>query len=326
MLVTGGAGYVGSHVCKQLALRGLEPVSYDNLTRGHRELVKWGPLEEGDILDQSRLEAMLKRYQPAAVMHFAALAYVGESVDKPELYQRVNVEGSRSLLRAMTAAKTPKLVFSSTCSTYGNPQYSPIDERHPQRPVNPYGMTKLDIERDMSGWAKETGGEGVIFRYFNAAGADPDGEIGEWHEPETHLIPLALAAASGEIESLTIHGNDYDTPDGTCVRDYIHVTDLASAHLLGLAYGPGAGRVAAFNLGNGIGYSVDEVVRAVSGVTGVDVPHQYGPRRPGDPPRLIGDASLATKVLGWKPALAELERIVGTAWQWYRRSSKFPSG
>jgi len=317
VLVTGGAGYVGSHTCKALAVAGYEPVTYDNLDRGHRELVKWGPLEEGDILDLQRLAKVLKRYRPIAVMHFAALAYVGESVEKPELYQRVNVDGSRSLLQAMTEAGIDKLVFSSTCSTYGDPQYTPMDERHPQAPVNPYGRTKLEMEHAISRWAADTAGKGVIFRYFNAAGADPEGETGEWHEPETHLIPLALAAAAGDLRELTIHGSDYDTPDGTCIRDYIHVTDLADAHLLGLELTSGRGTVEAFNLGTGTGFSVDDVVRVTAEVTGRTVPYRHGPRRPGDPSRLVAEASLAKRVLGWNPSRSELKSIIGHAWVWH---------
>ena len=319
VLVTGGAGYVGSHTCKALAIGGYEPITYDNLDRGHRELVKWGPLEEGDLVDRRRLDEVLKRYRPVAVMHFAALTYVAESVEQPDLYRRVNVEGSRMLLQAMADAGVRRIVFSSSAAIYGNPHGVPITEEHPKRPVNPYGQTKLDMEREIERWARDTAGKGVIFRYFNAAGADPEGETGEWHEPETHLIPLALAAAAGDLHELTIYGSDYDTPDGTCIRDYIHVTDLADAHLLGLEHSLGSGAVEAFNLGTGTGFSVDEVVRVTAEVTGRPVPHRHGPRRPGDPSRLVADASLATRTLGWSPRLSALPDIVRTAWQWHQR-------
>jgi UDP-arabinose 4-epimerase len=319
ILVTGGAGYIGSHACKQLSLAGYEPITYDNLERGHRELVKWGPLEQGDILDRDRITEVCKRYRPIAAMHFAALCYVGESVEQPELYQRVNVDGSMSLLRALAAAKVPKMIFSSTCATYGDPVEVPMTEQHPQAPVNPYGETKLAMEGKIRHWAEETGGEAVLFRYFNAAGADPDGETGEWHEPETHLIPLALEVAAGDRDALTIFGDDYPTPDGTCVRDYIHVTDLAEAHCLGLDYRAGQGVTSAFNLGNGNGFSVKEVAETVASVTGREVAVEIGERREGDPPRLVGDATLARQQLGWTPALFELEQIIKTAWDWYRR-------
>ena len=318
ILVTGGAGYIGSHACKQLAKAGYEPITYDNLDRGHRELVKWGPLEEGDILDQAFLTEVCKHYKPAAVMHFAALCYVGESMAKPDLYQRVNVEGSMSLLNAMTLAGVNKMIFSSTCATYGEPQEVPITEAHPQHPVNPYGETKLEMERAITQWAESSDSEAVLFRYFNAAGADPDTETGEWHQPETHLVPLALAAAAGDLDELTIHGNDYPTPDGTCVRDYIHVTDLADAHLLGLEYEEGKGTTSTFNLGNGNGFSVMEVVETVAVVTGREVPYTVGERRPGDPPRLVGDATLARDQLGWLPKLTALEEIIATGWKWYQ--------
>jgi len=317
ILVTGGAGYIGSHACKLLAGAGYEPVTYDNLSRGHKELVKWGPLEEGDLRDLERLEAVCERYRPFAVMHFAALISVGESMEQPELYRQVNVDGSRTLLRAMTAAGVTKMVFSSSCAIYGNPQNVPITESHPREPVNPYGKTKLEVEHEIEQWAASTGGQGVLFRYFNAAGADPEGETGEWHEPETHLVPLALQVASGELAELTVYGTDYPTADGTCVRDYIHVMDLAEAHLLGLDYASGAGGCTAFNLGNGNGFSVTEVIGTIEQVTGRSVPHRYGARRPGDPPSLVGDASLARSELGWSPRLHRLEDIIRTAWRWH---------
>ncbi len=321
ILVTGGAGYIGSHVCKQLAHMGYEPVTYDNLDRGHRELVKWGPLEEGDILNGGRLAEVMHQYQPEAVMHFAALCYVGESVQKPELYRRVNVYGGMSLLNAMTLCGVNKIIFSSTCATYGEPREVPITESHPQNPVNPYGETKLEMEQAIIEWAESTGGTAVMFRYFNAAGADPDSDTGECHEPETHLIPLALQAAAGDIEALMIHGDDYPTPDGTCIRDYIHVTDLADAHVLGLDQPQVAGETNVFNLGNGNGFSVREVISAVETVTGRPVPVQVGDRRVGDPPRLVGDSSLAREDLGWNPQRDDLETIIETAWKWYKNNN-----
>ena len=324
VLVTGGAGYIGSHACKLLARSGLEPVTYDNLERGHRKLVRWGPLEEGDILDQARLTAVCKRYRPRAVMHFAALAYVGESMAQPERYQRTNVDGGRTLLKAMAEAKVKRLVFSSTCAVYGEPRFTPITEDHPLAPVNPYGRTKAAMEQEIERWASAIDGEAIAFRYFNAAGADPEGEIGECHEPETHLVPLALQAAGSDENPVIVFGDDWPTPDGTCIRDYIHVTDLAEAHLLGLEYSEGPGGMRVFNLGNGRGYSVLEILEAASRMTGRHVPYRIGQRRPGDPPHLVGDASRALTLLGWKPRYHSLDEIIRTAWNWHRTSSDRP--
>lgn len=322
VLVTGGAGYIGSQACKQLAASGFEPVTYDSLERGHRELVKWGPLVEGDLLDRERLASLLKRLRPAAVMHFAGLISVGESTEHPERYQRANVEGSLSLLHAMAEAKVPRWVFSSTAAVYGEPQTVPLDESHPLEPVNPYGQTKLDTERHGARWAADTGGSVVAFRYFNAAGADLDGDTGEWHEPETHLVPLALAAAAGDIDRLTVYGDDYDTPDGTCIRDYIHVADLADAHLLGLHQGVSRGATDIFNLGNGAGFSVRDVLRITQKVTGREVPFEIGPRRAGDPPRLVANAERARERLGWQPQHSDLSDILGSAWAWYQKLAR----
>ncbi|NNL94057.1 MAG: UDP-glucose 4-epimerase GalE [Xanthomonadales bacterium] len=319
VLVTGGAGYIGSHCCKLLAAEGFEPVTYDNLFRGHRELVKWGPFVEGDIRDRDLLEKTIRRYRPAAVMHFAALSYVGESVENPGLYHSVNVGGSEVLLRAMTACKVKQVVFSSTCATYGIPESMPIDEQHPQQPVNPYGVTKLAVEQAIGKWSAETNGSSVMLRYFNAAGADPELETGEWHEPETHLIPLALAAADGQGPGLTIFGDDYPTPDGTCIRDYIHVTDLVQAHLLAMRTDAPAGESQAYNLGNGEGFSVRQVVDAVEQVTGKAVPVSNGARREGDPASLVGSSARARRDLGWQPRFDDLGSIIATAWGWYQQ-------
>ena len=320
VLVTGGAGYIGSHACKALAKAGHVPVVYDNLVYGHREAVRWGPLVEGDIGDRSCLDATIREHRPEAVMHFAGYAYVGESVSDPGKYYRNNVAGSLTLLEAMRDHGIGRLVFSSTCATYGLPQYTPMDEHHPQQPINPYGASKLMVERMIGDFAGAHGLRAISLRYFNAAGADPDGEIGEDHSPETHLIPLALAAALGSIPQLTIFGDDYGTDDGTCIRDYVHVSDLAQAHVLaveGLA-GTSPG-LRAFNLGNGSGYSVKQVVSAVERVTGHRVPLRIGSRRSGDPARLVSASDCARKELGWQPRIAGLDEIIATAWAWAKR-------
>jgi UDP-arabinose 4-epimerase len=315
LLVTGGAGYIGSHACKQLDRAGFEPVTFDNLARGHRELVKWGPLEVGDLADVCRLIEVVERYRPVAVMHFAALAYVGESVREPLEYYRNNVAGSANLLQAMQRMEQPLIIFSSTCATYGEPDAVPIREDHPQRPVNPYGRSKLMVEQMIADMARAHGYGYVNLRYFNADGADPDGETGELHEPETHLIPLALQAAAGHGPQLQVFGEDYPTPDGTCIRDYIHVTDLADVHVLSLQHLLGGGDSASLNLANGNGFSVREVLEAVERVAGRPVPHEVAGRRPGDPPMLVGDATLARRILGWRPRYADLDTIIETAWK-----------
>lgn len=317
IIVTGGAGYVGSHTCKLLHEAGYTPVVVDNLSRGHRWAVQWGPLEPADLLDQQHVEDILRQYRPQAVLHFAALAYVGESVSEPGLYYENNVVGSLRLLDAMRACGVDRIVFSSTCATYGEPQWLPLDETHPQAPINPYGASKLMVERLLADYAAAYDLRSVALRYFNAAGADPGGVIGELHEPETHLIPLILQVAAGERAALTIHGEDYDTPDGTCVRDYIHVCDLGSAHLRALESMKEQPGARAYNLGNGAGYSVREVVQSVERVTGQPVRCEAGPRRPGDPPRLVADANRARSELGWVPRLAALDAMVETAWAWW---------
>jgi UDP-arabinose 4-epimerase len=319
VLVTGGAGYIGSHACKALAKAGYTPIAYDNLIYGHEWAVKWGPFEQGDILDRKRLDEAIRQYQPAAIMHFAAYAYVGESVEDPGKYYRNNVVGSLTLLEAMRDNDIKNFVFSSTCATYGEPEQIPIPEDHNQAPINPYGHSKLMIEQMLSDFEVAHNLKSVSLRYFNAAGADPDGETGEDHDPETHLIPLVLDAATGKRPSITIFGDDYDTPDGTCIRDYIHVTDLADAHVRALKYLEQDGKTTKYNLGNGKGFSVKEVIDTAKKVTGKEIPVVIGKRRPGDPPRLVGDAERIRKELNWQPQYAELETIIETAWRWHQR-------
>jgi UDP-glucose-4-epimerase GalE len=320
ILVTGGAGYVGSHACKALAAAGHAPVVYDSLARGHRELVRWGPLEVGDLRDAARLDEVFARHRPAAVLHFAALAYVGESVQDPGLYYRNNVGGTLELLEAMRRAKVGTLVFSSTCATYGIPERMPIDEDTPQRPINPYGTTKLVVERALADFDAAYGLRSVSLRYFNAAGCDPDGETGEIHEPETHIIPRVLMAATGELAQVDIFGTDYPTPDGTCLRDYIHVADLAQGHVQALDYLERGGATTAINLGTGRAFSVREVIAAAERVTGRRIPVRETGRRAGDPPVLVADARRARATLGFAPRFTEIGPIVETAWRWHIRS------
>jgi UDP-glucose-4-epimerase GalE len=319
ILVTGGAGYIGGHACKALARAGYLPVTYDNLVYGHRAAVKWGPLKEGDINDRRQLESVMQKYKPDAVMHFAAYAYVGESVDNPSKYYHNNAVGTLILLEAMRQNNINNFIFSSTCATYGIPQQIPIPEHHFQNPINPYGRTKLIIEWILQDFAAAYGLKFISLRYFNAAGADPDAEIGEDHSPETHLIPLVLDVALGKSNQIKVFGTDYDTPDGTCVRDYIHVSDLAAAHLLALEYLRSQKASDVFNLGNGNGFSVRQVIDAAAKVTGCNISYVDSERRPGDPPVLIGDAKKIKQVLGWQPALHKLETIIETAWQWHKK-------
>jgi UDP-glucose-4-epimerase GalE len=321
VLVTGGAGYIGSHTAKTLAEAGFEPVVLDNLQRGHREAVRWGPLVVADVGDRSALDRIFTEYRIEAVLHFAAFAYVGESMQSPELYFRNNLVNSLGLLEAMHDRGVRKMVFSSTCATYGNPEQIPITESHPQRPVNPYGESKLMVERLLHWFGCIHGLRSVALRYFNAAGADPQGELGENHAPETHLIPLAISAALGVGRALEIYGADYDTPDGTAIRDYLHVTDLATAHVAALRYLDGGGTSTAFNLGTGRGHSVREVTSMVERVSGRKVPAREIGRRPGDPPCLIADATKAGELLKWSPRHSTLEEIVQTAWNWTAKSS-----
>lgn len=321
VLVTGGAGYIGSHACKALAAAGYLPVTFDNLVYGHRWAVRWGPFVHGDVLDRAALDAAMRAWQPVAVMHFAAFAYVGESVDNPGRYYRNNVAGSLNLLEAMRDVRVPHLVFSSTCATYGVPRAVPIAEDHPQAPINPYGASKLMVERMLQDFDAAHGLRSVSLRYFNAAGADPEGETGESHDPETHLIPLVLDAAAGSRPHITVYGDDHPTQDGTCIRDYIHVSDLAQAHVLSLQALEAGAATTAYNLGNGRGFSVREVIDAARRVTGRDIPVVIGPRRAGDPPELVGDATRARSELGWVPQHADLDEIVRTAWAWHGRAA-----
>ncbi len=319
VLVTGGAGYIGSHVCKALSKAGYIPVSYDNLSRGNAWAVKWGPLERGDICDTSRLSEVMAKHQPIAVMHFAAYCYVGESVAEPALYYATNVGGTLSLLEVMRRYHINKFVLSSTCATYGFPRAVPISENHPQEPTSPYGASKLMVERVLKDFATAYNLAWISLRYFNAAGADPAGEIGEAHAPETHLIPLALHAAATGREPLTVFGNDYPTADGTAIRDYVHVTDLASAHLMALEHLMSGGESLALNLGTERGHSVLEVITAVERICGRKVPLAYGPKRPGDSSVMVADATKARATLGWRPEFPEIEAMVRTAWQWKNR-------
>lgn len=313
ILVTGGAGYIGSHTAKLLRLEGIEPVVYDNLSTGNRSAVRWGPFVQGDILDTGYLVEVIEQHQPAAVIHFAASAYVGESVADPAKYYNNNVRGTLSLLEACRQASLVKIIFSSSCATYGVPARLPIDEATWQAPINPYGKTKLMGEHMLADYATAFGLNFVSLRYFNACGADPEGDLGEWHDPETHLIPRALLAAAGKIPHLEVFGDDYDTPDRTCVRDYIHVADLARAHVLAYRHLAKGGANVALNLGTGRGFSIKEVLRAISEVTGRDVPVVYRRRRCGDPPALYADATLAHQTLGFLPRYSDLETIVRTA-------------
>jgi UDP-arabinose 4-epimerase len=319
VLVTGGAGYIGSHTCKALAAAGYTPVVYDSLCRGNAWAVKWGPLEVGDLMDGERLRDVFRQYRPVGVIHFAAFAYVGESMHDPLLYYRNNVGGTMSLLRAMAAENVDRLVFSSTCATYGTPETNPIREDAPQDPINPYGQSKLMVEQILETCTQDGSLSAVALRYFNAAGADDEGEIGEAHDPETHLIPLALGAAQGSAPPLTVFGNDHPTPDGTCVRDYIHVTDLADAHVRAFRHASGNQGFSAFNLGTGSGTSIMEVIEAAKEVTGRQVPYSFGPRRAGDPASLVADPSLAHEVLGWTARHSDLKNILQTAWTWMQQ-------
>ncbi len=325
ILVTGGAGYIGSHAVLALLQAGYEVIILDNLVYGHRDLVEkvlQVELVVGDTSDRSLLDKLFQSYNIAAVMHFSAYAYVGESVTNPAKYYHNNVLGTLTLLEAMLEASINKFVFSSTCATYGVPQTIPIPENHPQDPINPYGATKLMVERILSDFGHAYDFKSVIFRYFNAAGADPSGKLGEDHNPETHLIPLVLQTALGKRESISVFGTDYPTADGTCIRDYIHVTDLANAHVLGLEYLLKGGDSEVFNLGNGSGFSVKEVIEAAKSITGRDIKVVECDRRPGDPPALIGSSDKARKILNWQPQYSSLEPIITHAWQWHQQRHK----
>jgi UDP-arabinose 4-epimerase len=325
VLITGGAGYIGSHTAKFVAQAGWNPVVLDNLERGHREAVQWGPLIEADIADRAALDKVFKQYPIQAVLHFAAFAYVGESMQAPDIYFRNNLAGTLNLLDAMRANNVPTIVFSSTCASYGNPITIPISEDHPQRPVNPYGESKLMVERLLYWYGCAFGLRWVALRYFNAAGADPDGQLGENHDPEPHLIPRAISAALGSGDVLEIYGTDYPTPDGTAVRDYLHVADLAEAHSSALGYLDAGGESTAFNLGTGQGYSVRDVTAMVERVSGRKVPVRETGRRAGDPPSLVADARKSAQVMGWRPHHSTLQEIVETAWKWKLKSAPSPA-
>ena len=317
---------MGSHACKTLARSGYDPIVYDNLCRGHRDFVLWGPLEEGDLLDGDRLCSVFKRHRPAAVMHFAALAYVGESVRDPGRYYRNNVLGSLSLLESMLSCGVTQLVFSSTCAVYGAPAHIPITEAASLEPINPYGRTKLTVESMLTDFDSAHGLKAVSLRYFNAAGADPETEIGERHEPETHAIPLAVLGALGSGPPFRLFGNDYDTPDGTAIRDYVHVNDLASAHVAAVDYLLKGGDTIAVNLGTGRGISVREVIDSVERVTGRSVAVEFSPRRSGDPPVLVADAGRAQTLFGWTPEFTSIDGVVETAVRWHEREARRRSG
>ena len=321
ILVTGGAGYIGSHACKALAANGFRPVVYDSLVRGHRSLVKWGDLVVGDLCDSEALGDVFRRYRPEAVLHFAAFAYIGESVEHPARYFDNNVGGSMHLLRVMLEQGVRQVVFSSTCATYGVPRSLPITESCEQAPTNSYGLSKLMVEQILRSYSEAYGMRAMILRYFNACGADPAGEAGELHDPEPHLIPRVLQAAAGDIEMLEIFGTDYPTRDGTCVRDYIHVSDLADAHVAALRVLLAGGETRALNLGIGRGFTVREVVGAAERVTGRSVMLRESPRRVGDPPELIADSSLAATILGLRPRFTNLDEMIQTAWNWHNLRS-----
>lgn len=320
ILVVGGAGYIGSHICKVLAERGQYPVVFDNLSSGHRHAVKWGPLVEGDIRYAEALDRAFAEHRPEAVMHFAACIEVGEGEREPLRFWENNVAGVVSLLAAMKRADCRRLVFSSTCATYGEPEHLPLTEAESQTPISVYGRTKLAVEQMLADVSAAEGLSYAALRYFNASGASPDGEIGEEHEPETHLIPNALKAAAGLGGRMKLFGDDYDTPDGTCVRDYIHVMDLADGHLAALdRLTTGAGSFAC-NLGSGRGFSVREILDAVESVTGKAVPHDVHPRRPGDTPVLLADVSYARELLGFEARRSDPKTVIGDAWRFHRRA------
>jgi len=321
VLVTGGAGYVGSHCSKAFAEAGWDVVVLDNLSRGWAEAVRWGPLVEADIADRPAVEAALDEHAPDLVAHFAAYAYVGESVEQPQLYYANNTAGTLNLLEAMRARKLGRLLFSSTCATYGHPVRLPINEDHPQAPINPYGWSKFIIERMLEDYARAFGFSAAILRYFNAAGADPEGEIGERHEPETHAIPLAIQAGLAENGVFRVFGTDFDTRDGSAIRDYIHVSDLADAHVLAAQRLMSTHGVEVYNLGTGTGTSVLELAQAVSRATGDRLRIECAPRRPGDPAALVSAADRAGEILGWRPQRSSIETIVRTAVDWERSRS-----
>ncbi|MFD0912579.1 UDP-glucose 4-epimerase GalE [Methylophilus luteus] len=316
VLVVGGAGYIGSHMVKMLLSAGHDVLTLDNLSNGHRDAVLGGTFIEGDLADVNCLNQLFEQHQPEAVMHFASYIQVGESVRKPDIYYQNNVSNTLNLLDVMLKFNVKKFIFSSTAAVFGEPDYVPIDEKHPHRPMNPYGRSKWIMEQILSDYDQAFDFRSVCLRYFNAAGADPEGQLGERHDPETHLIPLVLQVASGRRADIQVFGSDYDTPDGTCVRDYIHITDLCSAHLAALQYLNNGGESNLFNLGNGIGFSVQEIIDTARKVSGKDITVVHAARRDGDPARLVADSKRAKSILNWTPQYTELETIVSHAWQW----------
>jgi UDP-glucose 4-epimerase len=318
ILVTGGAGYIGAHACKALSRAGYIPVTFDNLSTGWRDAVRFGPLEQGDLTDRARLDEVFRAYQPEAVMHFAALSLVGDAMRDPGTYWRLNVLGALNLIEAAIAAGCGRFVFSSTCATYGDQDGVLLNEDTPQRPINAYGKSKLAIEQMLGDFGASHGLESVIFRYFNVAGADPDGEVGEFHQPETHLIPLMLDAIDGKRAALTVFGTDYPTPDGTCIRDYVHVSDLVDAHVLGLNWLEGGKGSNVFCLGTGSGFSVREVIAQSAGVTNREVPVIYGTRRAGDAVSLVSGSARAIRDLGWRPQRSDMATMIADAWRWHQ--------
>lgn len=324
ILVVGGAGYIGSHMVKLLRLSGFNPVVADDLSSGRRAAVQGADLHVGDIGDAAFVDRVLRACRPAAVMHFASYIQVGESVANPGKYYRNNVTATQVLLDGMRAYDVARFIFSSTAAIFGDPTYVPIDEAHPKQPINPYGRSKWMVEQMLEDYDRAYGLKSVCLRYFNAAGADPDGELGECHEPETHLLPLILQAAAGRRPHITIYGDDYATPDGSCVRDYIHIEDLCSAHLLALRQLLAGSESARYNLGNGNGFSVREVITAAQRVTGCEIPVVIGERRAGDPPSLVADSRCARAELGWQPQFADLDTIVAHAWAWERKHAHWP--
>jgi UDP-glucose 4-epimerase len=318
VLVTGGAGYIGSHACKALRAAGFEPVTFDNLVTGWEDAVKFGPFEKGDLLDRARLDEVFAEHHPIAVMHFAALSQVGESMKEPGLYWRNNVLGSLNLVEAACDAGCMNFVFSSTCATYGDQDNVVLNEDSAQHPINAYGASKRAIEDILADFGNAYGLRHVIFRYFNVAGGDPDGEVGEFHRPETHLIPLMLDAIDGKRDALTIFGTDYETPDGTCIRDYVHVCDLVDAHILGVNWLIDGKPSRVFNLGTGSGFSVREVIDHSRAVTNRTVPYKEGPRRPGDCTKLVSGSTRAEAELGWRPTRSTLDQMIADAWRWHQ--------
>lgn len=316
VLVVGGAGYIGSHMVKLLLAHGHDAVTLDNLSTGYRDAIRGGDFVHGGLEDSGMLDRLFSRTRFDVVMHFASFIQVGESVKEPGKYYRNNVVNTLNLLDAMVRHGLRRFIFSSTAAVYGEPRYVPIDERHPKQPVNPYGRSKWMVEQILEDYDRAFGLRSVCLRYFNAAGADPDGEIGERHDPETHLIPLVLQAASGRREAITVNGRDYDTPDGTCIRDYIHVADLCQAHLQACEHLMAGAGSEAFNLGNGNGFSIQEVIDVARRITGKNFEVRHGPRREGDPARLVAESAAAKAVLGWRPVFADLETIVAHAWRW----------